>query len=653
MILGRGTATNEAAIVAEYREFLATSSGIGTDRVRDRVAVAAGTVFKRIGKPVASWNEADMLALFPGRSKAVVYGYCSFLGFLIFRGYVQVRDMEFYQQFPLSFTRMHRPALKSIRDRLEATRKSLGYAAERQESEGEGSVFTLLIYLLDFVGKPLQELTRTDFDAFRNVYDQWYVGAGRRADGSKNSRVFRLERYLVHWNVLPEPRVVFKHDEHFAALRHEPIKQAILTYMRWCDVKYQPSTIHSCRAAVLGFFLWLQAEHPYITQLDGVTRPIALAYATQLKRRVDDKTYTPKYRTDLYRRIRLFYEFAIVEQLETSPGRNPFAVGDTPEDPDPVPRYLTDQEIQAILRYVATEATLQERVLVTVLLHTGIRACEVVDLKNTDIVQVQGRWKLHIHEGKGLKDRLVPLTQPCLEALRSWEREGQGKATPYLFTSHGRPWASTHVGTVIRELGIKLGLTGITPHRFRHTFAVALLNYGIRESALQKMMGHKTLNMTLEYARILDTTVEQAFTQTVERMQTDTRSWVPSFFAVEEYTLFAEGDTVSWIRLPMGYCRRNPKLHCESDVKCLLCDRFVASPQDVPRLEEMHERFIKLGMQVKAEVVAAQIRRLEAPNASLMIPLEPARRAPEREPVPPQAAARNSAESRLRGGRQK
>jgi site-specific recombinase XerD len=651
MILGRGTARNEAAIVAEYHAFLATSSGIGTDRVRDRVAVAAGTVCKRIGKPIASWTEADVLALFPGRSKAVIYGYCSFLGFLIFRGYMRVRDMEFYTHFPLGLARLHRPALQAVRERIETTRRALGYAAETEG--GIGTVLNLLIYLLAFTGKPLQELTRVDFDAFRATYDQWYLAVGRRADGSKDARVFRLERYLVHWNVLPPPRIVFKHDEHFAALQHEPIKQAILTYMRWCDAKYQPSTIHSCRASVLGFFLWLQTAYPHVTRLDGVTRPIALAYATYLKRKVDDHTYTSKYRTDLYRRIRLFYEFAIVERLETTPDRNPFAIGDMPSDPDPVPRYLTDHEIQVILRHCTKDAPLLERVVVTTLLHTGIRACELADLKSTDIVQIQGRWKLHIHEGKGLKDRIIPLTQVCFDILRAWEQEGKAPASPYLFTSHGRPWASPQVGGLIRELGIKLGLTGITPHRFRHTFAVALLNYGIRESALQKMMGHKTLNMTLEYARILDTTVEQAFTQTVERMQTDTRSWVPSFFAVEEYTLFAEGDTISWIRLPVGYCRRNPKLHCESDVKCLLCDRFAASPQDVPRLQEMHERFLKLGMQVKADVVASQIRRLEGPKDQLVIPLEPTRREPEREPVAPQAPATNPAESRLRGGRQK
>lgn len=110
------------------------------------------------------------------------------------------------------------------------------------------------------------------------------------------------------------------------------MKQAILTYMRWCDAKYQPSTIHSCRAgSSWGSSGGSKQRIPHITQLNGVTRPIALAYATYLKQKVDDKTYSPKYRSDLYRRIRLFYEFVIVEGLAATPDRNVFAVGDTPK----------------------------------------------------------------------------------------------------------------------------------------------------------------------------------------------------------------------------------------------------------------------------------------------------------------------------------
>jgi integrase len=53
------------------------------------------------------------------------------------------------------------------------------------------------------------------------------------------------------------------------------------------------------------------------------------------------------------------------------------------------------------LRHCATDASLRERVVVMTLQHTGIRAGELADLKCTDIIQLQGRWKLHIHEGKG------------------------------------------------------------------------------------------------------------------------------------------------------------------------------------------------------------------------------------------------------------
>jgi Phage integrase family len=173
----------------------------------------------------------------------------------------------------------------------------------------------------------------------------------------------------------------------------------------------------------------------------------------------------------------------------------------------------------------------------------------------------------------------------------------------------------------IRKVGDKLGLPMLTPHRFRHTFAGALLNYGMRESALQKLMGHATLDMTLMYARILDRTVEQAFNTAVDQMHTGPVGWVPNFFAAEDYTLFTEGDAVSWIRLPHGYCRRNRKLRCESDVKCVLSDRCVASTGDLPRFREMHERFKALGQDVKSEVVAAQVRRLEAGGSDGLIPV--------------------------------
>lgn len=321
-----------------------------------------------------------------------------------------------------------------------------------------------------------------------------------------------------------------------------------------------------------------------------------------------------RYHRQLYHTIFSFFDYAIEHQLETHPIRNPFSMGDVPKVPDMLPRYLPDQELRPILQYCETEASLLERTVLVTLLHTGIRASELAALKPSDMVQIAGVWKLHIHEGKGLKDRVIPLTTKCTTVLQEWLKSRQDPCANAFFGYHGKPWVNGHpVQSITRNVAKKLGLGGISPHRFRHTFAVALLNYGMRESALQKLMGHASLDMTLEYARILDETVERSFSEAVERIEEGAISWVPNFFVQEDYTMFAEGDAVSWIRLPLGYCRRNPKLHCESDVKCLLCERFAVGKEDLPRLHQMYERFQKLGLKVKAEVVAAQIRQLELP----------------------------------------
>jgi site-specific recombinase XerD len=609
MILGRGTADTDEAIIAEYQRFLADAPHIHNDNVRKRLCEGPLVMARGIGKSLSAWTDADILTLYHSRRKTSWHIYNTFLSFLFFRGYRQA-TLPLLGALKSDLSRHWRSYLQPYREKIERTRKELDYL-----SESTTSLLNLLLWVLVLTHKPLEELTRADFEQFREHYHSWYLQQQHRTTERPNPRLFKLERFLIQWGIFPPERRVFRHEQHFDSLQQETFRQTILHYMQWCDVRYQPSTIDSARAALLAFFLWLQASDPTCARLDEVTRSIALAYGQYLKQQVEVGRYGEVYQRGLHTYIRQFFDFAIDEGLETSPSRNPFSVRDLPRAPDMLPRYLTDQELRAVLRYCEQEATLFERTAVITLLHTGIRAMEFAQLKASDIVQIGGVWKLHIHLGKGLKDRLIPLTAQCLTVLQTWQGQGWERISDHLFTKHGRPWRTSGAVTeAVRKIGLKVGVPGLTAHRFRHSFAVALLNYGMRESALQKLMGHATLGMTLEYARILDQTVEHAFSTAVEHMQEGPHSWVPNFFVQEDYTRFVEGDAVSWIRLPLGYCRRNPKLHCESDVKCLLCDRFAAGREDMPRLKLMHERFLKLGLGLKADVVAAQIQRLEVPT---------------------------------------
>jgi site-specific recombinase XerD len=575
MILGRGSAQTDAAIIAEYHRFLETSRDNGSAEVHKSICNAPFGMLECIGKPIRDWSDEDIITIYQSQTKQVVHRYNCFISFLLFRGYYHP-SLTLLATLSMNFSRLHRNALLPLRQKIEKTTQELDY-----NDRETGMIVSLLTWVLTRVSKPLEELTRADFDHFREEYQQWYCT--QRADGRPNPRLTRVEYYLIHWGVIPRARCAVSHDEYFSQLRHETIKKAISTFVAWCQVKYKPASVNAYRAALLFFFSWLQEQYPTSKRLDDVTRKEALAYAEHLQRR-QAGGLSRIYCNSLYQGVRIFFDFAIMELLDTAPLRNPFSIRDMPRLEDPIPRYLADHEVRTILEYCDREASLRERTMVIILLHTGIRIAELMALQTSDIVQIQGRWKVHIREGKGLKDRLIPLTEKALAVLQVWQEQGWEGKSPYLFTLRGKPLTPNCAASVIRRLGRKLGVAGLTAHRFRHTFAVALINYGMRESALQKLLGHTMIVTTLHYGRILDKTVEQAFDQATVQMQHGGASWIPNFFVPEEYTVFVEGDAIGWIKLGVGFCRRNPKLHCESDVKCLLCDRFRASPSDLPRL---------------------------------------------------------------------
>lgn len=609
MILGQGTATTDDGIIAEYQQWVNEITPAHNWSFTKRLHDCPAVMCQRIGKPIPAWTDKDLLTLYHHRSKATWTVYNAFVAFLLFRGYHHAH-IEFLGVLPGDLCRHWSGRLLPLRQQIEQTAQQLGYA-----SHDASHVLSLLIWALIETGVPLDQFNRETFEDFRARYQAWYRQTHKR---SGDGRLFRLEQYLIHWGAIKKEQTGGGQAAHPIPIQHEPIRRAIAWYLRWCDAKYRPSTSASARVAVIAFFLWFQEQYPACgSRLDAVTRTVALSYLEYLNQQVQAGHRSAAYRRGLYTYIRQFFTFVIDELLETSPNRNPFSARDLPHEPEMLPRYLTDQELRLILSYCEQGASLFEKTLVITLLHTGIRAMELASLKASDIVQIGGIWKIHIHQGKGLKDRLIPLTDHCRAVLQLWQEQGWEKITDSLFTFHGRSWKnSVPVYQTIHHLGLKVGIPNLHPHRFRHSFAVALLNYGMRESALQKLMGHATLGMTLEYARILDQTVEQAFATAIDRMQEGAHSWIPNFFVQEDYTLFVEGDAVSWIRLPLGFCRRNPKLHCESDVKCLLCERFAVGKEDLPRLQLMYDRFTKLGLSLKADVVAAQIQRLEQGAAS-------------------------------------
>jgi site-specific recombinase XerD len=192
-----------------------------------------------------------------------------------------------------------------------------------------------------------------------------------------------------------------------------------------------------------------------------------------------------------------------------------------------LPRHLSEYERQCLKQTIqqrlATAAATQrlENACYFVLAHAGLRAGECVELEFQDC-DLPGR-RLLIRQGKGLRDRVVYLSDTACAAIQHYLAGWARLPTAPLFTQpDGRPISYEWLGACIGKLGEAAGVAGVTPHRLRHTLATHLLNVGMDITQIQKLLGHQHLDTTMIYARVLDTTLEAQYRRAmaeIERQQ--------------------------------------------------------------------------------------------------------------------------------------
>ncbi len=141
------------------------------------------------------------------------------------------------------------------------------------------------------------------------------------------------------------------------------------------------------------------------------------------------------------------------------------------------------------------------------MLHSGLRSGEIRFLKLSDIDWETKR--VRIVQSKGLKDRLVPMSEVTIQALKSYlEVRGPTNALPEnVFIYRAAPLSKAYLFQRMETYGSRTGVGTISPHRLRHSCATLLLNSGAPVLAVQTILGHKQVDTTLGYARLYDGTV--------------------------------------------------------------------------------------------------------------------------------------------------
>lgn len=155
-----------------------------------------------------------------------------------------------------------------------------------------------------------------------------------------------------------------------------------------------------------------------------------------------------------------------------------------------LPRPISDSDL------VKAVAHADKRMKVWVLLgaYEGLRCQEMAGIKREDVLYDEKL--LRIDDGKGGKERLVPLHPEVWRALKAYKMPAQG----YIFLNDsGRKISANHISVIMGEYFRYLGITS-TPHALRHWFATRLLQSTHDIQVVQKTLGHNDIKTTMIYA---------------------------------------------------------------------------------------------------------------------------------------------------------
>ena len=179
------------------------------------------------------------------------------------------------------------------------------------------------------------------------------------------------------------------------------------------------------------------------------------------------------------------------------------AVIPLPKTAEKLPVILSPEEVLAFLDAVAST---KHRAILTVCYAAGLRVSEAVHLQVTDIDSQ--RKVIRVEEGKGRTDRYVMLSSNLLELLRSYWRTERPKDWLFPGDEAGRHITPEAVERICLKTRRDCGMVKpVTPHSFRHAFAVHLLESGTDIRTIQLLLGHRCLATTARYLRIATTRV--------------------------------------------------------------------------------------------------------------------------------------------------
>ena len=267
----------------------------------------------------------------------------------------------------------------------------------------------------------------------------------------------------------------------------------------WLEDGLARNTLDSYRRDLVQFGTWLEKQSGKSLLAAGHGDLLGFL-AHQVKRRAKATTTSRELSS-----LKRFYRFAL---RQGKIGADPTLNIDAPKLPRPLPKSLTESDVENLLAAPDVEVPLglRDKTMLETLYASGLRVSELVSLKLPQVSLDMGVVRVI---GKGSKERLVPLGEEAI----AWIRRYLDDARPELLdartrddlfvTTRGEALTRQAFWYLIKRYARQAGLAKpLSPHTLRHAFATHLLNHGADLRVVQLLLGHSDISTTQIYTHV-------------------------------------------------------------------------------------------------------------------------------------------------------
>ncbi|SFT85719.1 Site-specific recombinase XerD [Algoriphagus locisalis] len=262
------------------------------------------------------------------------------------------------------------------------------------------------------------------------------------------------------------------------------LAQEIGKFVAWMQNKrYAESTIKTYSQSLSLFFRFTNNKKP----VEIITEDLENFHQNYILRR----KYSVSFQSQVINAVKLYFSNKQKRKLE------PEGI-ERPKKPKQLPHVLSKEEVKDIL---LAHKNIKHRTMLSLIYACGLRRSELINLRLEDVESKRGL--LRVNDGKGAKDRIVPISKKVIDMLREYYKLEM--PLTYLFegAKAGHTYSPKSLENVLNQAVKKVGMKKKpTLHWLRHSYATHLLESGTDLRYIQELLGHKSSKTTEIYTHV-------------------------------------------------------------------------------------------------------------------------------------------------------